>query len=45
MKHAYLIMAHNEPSVLRFFVGKLEPVGNWQDKLVAKFKEDFGESL
>ena len=34
-----------EPSVLRFFVGKLEPVGDWQDKLVAKFKEDFGESL
>ena len=34
-----------EPSVLRFFVGKLEPVGNWQDKLVAKFKEDFEDSL
>ena len=34
-----------EPSVLRFFVGKLEPVGDWQDKLVEKFKQDFGESL
>ena len=34
-----------EPSVLRFFVGKLAPIGDWQDKLVAKFKADFGESL
>lgn len=34
-----------EPSVLRFFVGKLEPVGDWQDKLVAKFKEDFEDNL
>lgn len=34
-----------EPKILRFFVGKLAPIGNWQEKLVAKFKEDFGESL
>ena len=34
-----------EPPVLRFFVGKLKPIGNWVDKLVAKFREDFGESL
>ena len=34
-----------EPSVLRFFVGKLEPVGDWQDELVAKFRTDFGDSL
>ena len=34
-----------EPDVLRFFLGKLEPVDNWQDRLVAKFKQDFGDSL
>lgn len=34
-----------EPPVLRFFMGKLEPIGDWPQKLVAKFKEDFGESL
>ena len=34
-----------EPSVLRFFFGRLEPVSDWQDKLVAKFKADFGNSL
>ena len=34
-----------EPPVLRFFVGKLKPIGDWVDKLVAKFREDFGESL
>jgi len=34
-----------EPKVLRFFMGKLAPVSNWQDKLVTKFKTDFGDSL
>ena len=34
-----------EPPVLRFFVGKLQPIGDWVDKLVAKFRKDFGESL
>jgi len=34
-----------EPPVLRFFVGKLKPIGDWVDKLVAKFRADFGESL
>ena len=34
-----------EPEILRFFFGKLAPVSNWQDKLVAKFKADFGDSL
>ena len=34
-----------EPEVMRFFIGRLEPVSNWQEKLVAKFKEDFGDSL
>lgn len=34
-----------EPPLLRFFMGRLKPVGNWVDKLVAKFKADFGDSL
>lgn len=34
-----------EPAVLRFFVGKLDAVNDWPEKLMAKFKADFGESL
>ena len=34
-----------EPAVLRFFFGRLAPVSDWQEKLVAKFKADFGDSL
>ncbi|QNL43661.1 tryptophanase [Oscillibacter hominis] len=34
-----------EPAVLRFFFGRLAPVSDWQEKLVAKFRADFGESL
>lgn len=35
----------DEPKILRFFFGKLKPVSDWQEKLVAKFKEDLGTSL
>jgi tryptophanase len=35
----------NEPPLLRFFMGTLKPVGNWPEKLIAKFKADFGDSL
>ena len=34
-----------EPAVLRFFMGRLDAVSDWPEKLVAKFKEDFGDSL
>jgi len=34
-----------EPPVLRFFGGKLEPTTPWPQKLVAKFRADFGDSL
>ena len=34
-----------EPPVMRFFIGRLKAENDWQEKLVAKFKEDFGESL
>ena len=34
-----------EPPVLRLFMGGLEPVNDWPQKLMAKFKEDFGDSL
>jgi len=34
-----------EPKVLRFFFGRLKPVGNWTQLLVEQFRKDFGESL
>ena len=34
-----------EPPVLRFFMGKLEPVSDWPEKLMAKFRRDFKGSL
>jgi len=34
-----------EPKVLRFFFGRLEPIGNWPELLAKKFREDFGNSL
>src|SRR5699024_8987920 len=34
-----------EPSVLRFFFGKLSATSDWPEKLVAKFRADFGDSL
>lgn len=34
-----------EPPLLRFFMGRLEPIGDWTEKLVAKFRADFGDSL
>lgn len=34
-----------EPEILRFFYGRLKPVSDWQERLVAKFRADFGDSL
>jgi len=34
-----------EPPVLRFFMGKLAPVSDWPEKMMAKFRRDFGDSL
>jgi tyrosine phenol-lyase len=34
-----------EPPLLRFFMGTLKPKGDWPQKLIAKFKADFGDSL
>jgi tyrosine phenol-lyase len=34
-----------EPKVLRFFLGKLKPTSDWPQKLMKKFREDFGDSL
>ena len=34
-----------EPEILRFFFGRLAPLTDWPTKLVAKFREDFGDSL
>jgi tyrosine phenol-lyase len=35
----------HEPPVLRFFTGRLEAAGDWPQKLAAKFRADFGDSL
>ena len=34
-----------EPPILRFFYGRLRAMNGWQHDLVAKFREDFGNSL
>ena len=34
-----------EPPLLRFFMGTLKPDSDWPQKLIAKFKADFGDSL
>lgn len=35
----------DEPTVLRFFMGRLAPTSNWPERLVKQFKKDFGDSL
>ena len=32
----------HEPKTLRFFTGKLEPIGDWPEKLVKAYEKDFG---
>lgn len=39
------LVFEEEPKVLRFFFGKLKPIGDWQERLTQKFREDFGGSL
>ena len=34
-----------EPDILRFFFGKLKAKGNWPERLLDKFKQDFADSL
>jgi tryptophanase len=34
-----------EPPLLRFFMGRLTSTNDWPQKLIAKFKKDFGDSL
>ena len=35
----------DEPAVMRFFLGRLKPVGDWPEALVKQFRKDFGDSL
>ncbi|MCL2579377.1 MAG: tryptophanase [Oscillospiraceae bacterium] len=35
----------DEPKLLRFFIGRLDAIGDWPEKLAKQFEEDFGESL
>ena len=34
-----------EPEILRFFYGRMRPTSDWPQALLAKFREDFGDSL
>ncbi|MDO5678276.1 MAG: tryptophanase [Propionibacteriaceae bacterium] len=34
-----------EPEILRFFYGRLEPVTDWPTRLMEEFRKDFGDSL
>jgi len=34
-----------EPKMLRFFFGRLKPIGNWPEQLAAQFRKDYGDSL
>lgn len=34
-----------EPQTMRFFLGRLEPVSDWQTELVRQFRKDFPNSL
>jgi len=35
----------DEPPVLRFFFGKLEPLRGWGGRLAAAFRKDFGDGF
>ncbi|HMA95345.1 MAG TPA: tryptophanase [Polyangiaceae bacterium] len=35
----------DEPAVLRFFMGRLDALGDWPEKLAEKFRSDLGDSL
>ncbi|MBD3377224.1 tryptophanase [candidate division KSB1 bacterium] len=39
------LVFEEEPSILRFFFGKLVPTTDWHTKLVQQFKKDMGDSL
>jgi tryptophanase len=36
------LVFYEEPPVLRFFAGKMKPIGDWGVKLAAAFEKDFG---
>jgi tryptophanase len=35
----------HEPKILRFFLGRLAPLSDWQEKLAKKFARDLPDSL
>ena len=39
------IRCHDIPGMQRCFRTPMEPIGDWPERLVARFKEDFGDSL
>jgi tryptophanase len=39
------LVFEEEPSTLRFFLGRLKPIGDWQEKLAKKFLDDMPSGL
>ena len=39
------LVFEEEPEILRFFFGRLKPVSDWKNKLTARFRKDFDDSL
>ena len=39
------LVFEEEPEVMRFFLGRLKPVGNWPEALLKQYRKDFGDSL
>jgi tryptophanase len=39
------LVFEDEPKTLRFFLGRLKPIGDWQERLVAAFKKDMPNGL
>jgi tryptophanase len=39
------LVFEEEPETLRFFLGKLRPIGDWQERLVEKFLQDMPNGL
>jgi len=33
------------PPVLRFFFGRMAPIGDWGEKLAAAFQDDLGDTF
>ena len=44
-REAYILLNMMQGVGNGFFMGKMEPTSPWPEKLMAKFRADFGDSL